>query len=185
MREDKTMADSCVVGVYNSLTEAQLAAHILHRAEFPKGQMMLIGSSAEQPPQLREDLSMGDDSVHDAALGAGVGGILGVLAGASAAELSGIAVLFVAGSLAGGLAGALVGAFVGSLAGWGVHSWQIAHYQKYLKSGKALIIAEGDPLEVARADRILQETDPVELHIHARDGSETREILELVPATKG
>jgi hypothetical protein len=183
------MADSCVVGVYNSLQEAQVAAHILHRADFPRGQMMLIGSNTEHPPRMIEDLSMDDDSIHDAALGAGVGGILGVLAGVSAAELSGIAILFVAGSVAGGLAGALLGAFVGSLVGWGVHSWHITHYEKYLKSGKALVIAEGDPLEVAHADRILQETDAVELHVHARDhardGSEACEIFELFPSVKG
>jgi hypothetical protein len=128
---------------------------------------------------------MGDDSVHDAAFGAGVGGVLGVLAGASAAALSGIAILFVAGSVAGGLAGALLGALLGSLAGWGVHSSHIAHYEKQLKSGKALLIAEGNPLEVAHADRILQETDPGELHVHARDGSEAHEILELFPAAEG
>lgn len=179
------MADSCVVGVYNSLQEAQAATHILHRADFPRGQMMLIGSSAEHPPQMIEDLSMGDDSVHDAVCGAGVGGVLGVLAGASAAALSGIAIVFVAGSIAGGLAGALLGAFVGSLAGWGVHSSQVAHYEKHLKSGKALVIAEGDPLEVAQAERILRETDPLELHVHARDGSEASEILQRIPSTTG
>ena len=176
------MADSCVVGVYNSLQEAQVATHVLHRANFPPGQMMLIGSSAEHPPQMIEDLSMGDDSVHDAVFGAGVGGALGVLAGASAAALSGIAIVFVAGSVAGGLTGALFGAFVGSLAGWGVHSSQVAHYEKHLQSGKALVIVEGDPLEVAHVDRILQETNPLELHVHARDGSEAREILKRLPS---
>jgi hypothetical protein len=183
--EDEPMAESCVVGVYSSLKEAQAAAHILDRAKFPRGQTLLVGSGADRDPKAFEDLSMGDDSVRDAALGAGVGGVLGVLAGASAATLSGLVVLLIAGPLAGGLAGAVVGAFVGSLAGWGVHDAKIAHYEASLKSGKSLLIAEGGPLEVAEADRILQETGPIELHVFASDGSESGEILDAQTSTMG
>ena len=143
------MTDSCVIAVYRSLQEAQRAVHILRRAEFPQGQMMLIGSSDEQLPRMIADLSMGDDSVHDAATGRRRRWCSGRARGRFGGRIVGIAVVFVAGSLVGGLAGALVGAFVGSLAGWGVHSSQVAHYEKYLKSGKALVIAEGDPLEAA------------------------------------
>jgi len=84
----------------------------------------------------------------------------------------------VAGPAAGVLAGAVLGAFLGSLAGWGVHTSQVAHYEKYLKSGNALLIAEGNPEEVGHADRILRETDAVALDVHVLDGSEAREIIE-------
>jgi len=172
------MAEACVVGVYKSLAEGQAAAHILQRAEFPRGQMMLVGTSTERPAHMVEDLSMGDDSVKDAAWGAGVGGVLGALTGATAGALSGIAVLLVAGPAAGVLAGAVLGAFLGSLAGWGVHKSRVAHYEKYLKSGNALLIAEGNPEEVAHVERILKETDTVALDVHVLDGSEAREIVE-------
>jgi uncharacterized membrane protein len=132
-----------------------------------------------------DDLSMGDDSVRDAALGAGVGGVLGALTGASTGVLTGIGLLLVAAPAAGALAGALLGAFLGSLVGWGVHQSQIAHYEEQLKSGHALLIAEGNPVEVTHADRILQETDAIALDIHAQDGSEAREILELRPSAAG
>jgi hypothetical protein len=52
-----------------------------------------------------------------------------------------------------------------------------------LKSGNALLIAEGDPVEVTHADRVLLETDAIALHVHAHDGSEAREILERRPST--
>ena len=179
------MAESCIVGVYKSLEAAQAAAHILHRSDFPREQVLLVGSNTERPAHMVEDLSMGDDSVHDAALGAGVGGVLGMLTGASTGVLSGIGLLLVAAPAAGALAGALLGAFLGSLVGWGVHKSQIAHYEKYLKSGNALLIAEGNPVEVMHADRILQETDAIALDVHAQDGSEAREILELPPSATG
>ena len=172
------MAEACVVGVYKSLAEAQAAAHILQCADFPRGQMILVGSNTERPPQMVEDLSMGDDSVNEAAWGAGLGGVLGGLTGATAGALSGIGVLLVAGPAAGVLAGALLGAFLGSLAGWGVHKSQVAHYEKYLKSGNALLIAEGNPQEMTHAERILKETDAVALDVHVLDGSEAREIVE-------
>jgi len=179
------MAESCVVGVYKSLEEAKDAAHILQRADFPRGQLMLVGSHTERPAHMVEDLTMGDDSVHDAAVGAGVGGVLGALTGTSAGAWMGIGVLLVAGPAAGALAGAVVGAFLGSMVGWGVHKSQIAHYEKYLKSGNALLIAEGNAVEVAQADRILQETDTIALDIHACDGSEAQDILKLRPPPTG
>ena len=172
------MAEACVVGVYESLAAAQAAAHILQRADFPRGQMILVGSSTERPAQMVGDLSMGDDSVNNAAWGAGVGGVLGMLSGATAGALSGIGLLLMASPAAGALTGAVVGAFLGSLIGWGVHKSQVASYEKYLKSGKALLIAEGDPVEVARAERILHETDAIALDVHALDGSEAGEIIE-------
>jgi len=174
------MAESCVIGVYNTLPEAQAAVHVLHRADFPPGQITLIASSEPHSPQVAEYASMGDDSGQDAAIGAGIGGVLGTVTGASLAAFSGTAILLLGGPvIVGGLAGALVGAFVGSLVGWGVHSSQIAHYEKFVKSGKALVVAEGGPLEVVHANRILRETNPVEVHVHARDGSEAHEILNL------
>ncbi len=177
------MAGACVVGVYKSLAEAQAAAHVLQRADFPRGQMILVGSNTERPAHVVEDLSMGDDSVHDAAWGAGVGGVVGVLTGVTAGALSGIGVLLVAGPAAGALAGTMLGAFLGSLAGWGVHKSRVAHYEQHLKSGNALLIAEGDPAEVAHADRILKETDAIALDVHVLDGSEAREIVESWQST--
>ena len=41
---------------------------------------------------------------------------------------------------------------------------------------RMVVIAEGDAEQTAKADRILQETDPVELHVHAKTDSESPEI---------
>lgn len=177
------MAESCVVAVYPSLQQARAAAHILERADFPGEQMMVLGSQADETPRMIDDLSMGDDSLRDAAYGAGIGGALGVLTGASASFVTGVAVVAFAAPLAGGLVGVMVGALVGGLAGWGVHTSQIAHYHKRLKAGNAMLIAEGDPLEVAHADRVLQETGATELHVHSRDGSESAEITQPLLST--
>jgi hypothetical protein len=103
---------------------------------------------------------------------------VGTLAGVSPAAASGTAMLLLSGPIAvGGLASALVSAFVGSLLGWGIHSVQITHYEGLLASGNTLVVAEGEPLEVAHAERVLRETGPSELHVHLRDGSEAKEVV--------
>ena len=77
----------------------------------------------------------------------------------------------------GALAGmftAVTGAFLGSLAGWGVHHEHIRHYEQLVKDGKVLVIAHGDPLELAEADRILKGTDAAEVHVHAKTSTKHR-----------
>jgi hypothetical protein len=45
-----------------------------------------------------------------------------------------------------------------------------------VEQGHALVIANGNPLELARAYRLLEATKPAELHTYARTGDEAPEI---------
>ena len=74
--------------------------------------------------------------------------------------------------------GAATGAFLGGLAGWGVHEERVRYYEKLVTEGKVLVIAHGQPLELVQAERILKETDPVELHVYAKTSSEAPEIQD-------
>ena len=173
------MSDECVVGVYESLKNVEQAVHALRRGEFPAGQISLVSAWHDVKPELVQELKMGDDSIRDAAIGAGLGGALGVIAGIGAMVVSGLGIVFLAGPIGGGLFGVTLGAFLGSFAGWGVHEHQIQHYEQCVRNGKLLVIAHGNPLEVDSASRILKETDAENVQIHAKSDSESPEILDV------
>lgn len=171
------MAEECVIAVYGTPKAASDAVHILHRAGLPADQITIVATDDLDQANVTNDLKMGDDSIRDAAIGAGLGGVLGILAGVSVMAISGLGMVFLIGPVGGGIVGALTGGLFGGLAGWGVHETQIGHYQECLKKDWVLVVVEGDPLEVARADRILQESGAIELHLHAKTDSESPEFM--------
>ena len=85
--------------------------------------------------------------------------------------VAGVGAVFMAGPIGGVAAGIATGAFLGGLAGWGVHDAKIRHYEKLVGEGKVLVVAHGDPLQVAHAHRILKETGSIELHSYAGSDS--------------
>jgi hypothetical protein len=119
---------------------------------------------------LNHDLEIGDDSLRDAALGAGLGAAAGLLAGLSFVATTTLGV-FLLGPLA--ATGAIAGAFLGGLAGWGVQQRHLRYYERAVRTGKVLVVANGSPVELVDAERVLAETDAVELHVHARSDEES------------
>jgi uncharacterized membrane protein len=171
------MNDECVVGVYDTLEKAEQAVWILKRGDFPISQVSLIAHGSLDNLEAAERLAMEDDSVYDAALGAGLGGVLGVLVGIGAIVVSEIGAVFLAGPIAGGLTAGIVGAFLGGMAGWGVHEQHIRRYEQAIKEGKVLVMAGGSPLQLRDAEKILKETDALEVHLHVRTSSESPEVF--------
>lgn len=167
---------TCVVAVYESIDRARQAVHILERAEFPMSQVSMITRGDLKKHAVELPSPPTDDSVRDAAVGAGLGALLGVLSGLAAAAVSGIGVVFIVGPAAGFLAGATSGAFLGGLGGWGVHKHRIDHYRHQLEKGRTIVVVTGETHELAHADRILQETQPVELHLYGASESESPEV---------
>jgi hypothetical protein len=172
------MSEECVVGVYESLPKAEVAVHVLRRADFPAAQISLVTATSDLNPELLQEIKMGDDSVRDAAIGAGLGGVLGVVAGLGAMMVSGLGLVFLVGPIGGGLFGSVVGGYLGSFAGWGVHAEHIRHYERCVRDGNVLVIAHGTPLELDRAERILRETDVNEVHLHAKNSADSPEVLD-------
>lgn len=170
------MAEECVIAVYGSPKAASDAVHILHRGGFPTKQITVVAADADDECEVQDDLKMGDDSIRDAAIGAGLGGVLGVLAGVSVMAVTGLGLVFLIGPVGGGIVGALTGGLMGGLAGSGVHKSQIEHYKECLHHDQVLLIVEGNPLELSRADRILHETEVIELRMHAKTDSEAPEF---------
>ncbi|HVA45137.1 MAG TPA: hypothetical protein VNH11_02015 [Pirellulales bacterium] len=171
------MNEECVVGVYDSLDGAGQAVHILRRGGVPVRQVSVVASGPLDRPELVHNLPIADDSLRDAAIGAGLGGLLGVVAGIAATAVAGVGVVFALGPFAVGLTGATVGAYLGGLIGWGVHRQHIEHYEQCVKNGKVLVIANGTPAELDGANRMLKETNAVEVRLYARTSSESPEVL--------
>lgn len=77
-------------------------------------------------------LQYGDETERIAAKGAGVGGLVGMLLGT---------------------------ALVTTVTGWGIHTDHVRRYEKKIAQGRLLVIANGNPRQVAKAETVLQETD--------------------------
>jgi hypothetical protein len=101
--------------------------------------------------------------------------LLGLLLGSPVLAVSGLGAFIIAGPIGLGLAGAIVGGFLGAMSGWGVHEDHIRRYEAKVAQGDRLVIATGDPKMVALAAQTLQQTEPREMHLHAKDSADTVE----------
>jgi hypothetical protein len=169
------MIDECVVAVFATLDKARDAVHHVTESGFPASQVSLVTVGLKDKPEAIEELKLGDDSLSDAAAAAGLGSVVGVLSGLAVMALSGLGAVFLVGPVGGGIVGGLTGGYIGAMAGWGVHEHQIARYQRLVEQGKVMVIANGNPLELAHAYRLLQEAEPSEIHTYARMGDEAPE----------
>lgn len=168
------MSEQCVVGVFQSFDRAKDAIVALEKSEFPSEQISLVTHSVEDEVPRQEEAAMqyGDESPPDAARGAGVGGLVGVLLGTPLLMIEGVGALLIAGPIGIGLAGAIVGGFLGAMAGWGVHKDHVAEYEAKVQKGAILIVANGDPKQVAEAQRVLKESDAESVDLHAKTSAD-------------
>jgi hypothetical protein len=169
------MADECVIAVYPTLEKAQQAVHRLKDTGFPTPQISLATVGLQDRPELLEDLEISDDSLHDAAVAAELGALVGVLSGLAVMVLSGMGAAFLLGPVGGGIVGGVTGGYLGAILGWGVHKHDLQRYERLLKEGKVLVIANGNPVELAHAVRLLEETGASEVHTYAKAGDELPE----------
>jgi len=150
------MAERSVVGVYESLAQAEEAVHTLDRTGFPVQHVSIVTQPLARDQTLQGSLTPGAASIpRDAATGAWVGGLLSLLLGAE-----------------GALVGATAGSFLGTLADWGMTEDHMRDYAQQVQGGKHLVIVYGTDADVARAHAILQRTPAETLRVHADAGVE-------------
>ncbi len=169
------MVDECVVAVYPTVDQATAAVRGLVDDGFPAAQVSLVTVGLQNRPEVVEELKLGDDAVYEAAVGAGMGGALGMLTGLVAMAAAGPGAIFLLGPMSSGIIGAIVGAYVGAVSGSSAHQQQIHHYQQLLESGQALVVAQGDPVELLRAQQQLEDSGATEVHNYARSEDEPTE----------
>ena len=169
------MSDQSVIGVYDSMTNAEDAVRMLDKGGFPIKQVSIVAQDLESEKAVHGYVTAGDVAKSGAGVGAWVGGLFGLLIGAAFIWVPGFGPLLVAGPFAamllGGIEGAIAGAagggLLGALVGWGVSKEHILKYAEELKGGKYLLIAHGSAGEVARAHNILQGSGATELNVHS------------------
>jgi uncharacterized membrane protein len=170
------MAEHSVVGIYDTMAQAEEAVHTLDQAGFPVKHISIVTQSLASNKTIHGYITPGDDlTPGGAAIGAWMGGLLSVLIGAAFLWVPGFGPLLVVGRLAtllltgveGALLGAATGSLLGALANWGIAEEHILDYEQQVKSGKHLVIAYGTAEEVARAHAILQGTAVGAVRIHA------------------
>src|SRR6266446_6300424 len=138
------MAERSVVGVYESLAQAEEAVHTLDRAGFPVKHVSIVTQNLASDQTMHGSLTPGAALIpRDAATGAWVGGLLSLLVGVAFFWVPGFGPLVV-GRLAsllllgaeGALVGATAGSFLGTLANWGMTEEHIRDYEQQVQGGK-------------------------------------------------
>lgn len=189
------MSQDCTVGVYDSFKDASEAIRALDEAGFPHDQVSFVTFRVEDQLEQPAAVQSGDEAEKATAVGAASGGLLGLLLGAPMLTVPGVGAAIVAGPIAAmGLTGAVVGGLLGSMTGWGVHEDHLKRYQGYVDDGKLLVVATGNPLEVANAMEAMKSTNTIELNTHAdmsadaidvRDSSAPRDGIIIAPDHEG
>jgi hypothetical protein len=175
--EEMQMPEQSVVGVYDTMAQAEGALRKLDEAGFPITHVSIVSQNPQSEKEVVGYITVADVAQKGLITGAWAGGLLSLLAGAAFLWIPGFGPLVVAGRLASlllgvlsGMEGAVIGAayggVLGTLAGWGVSKEHIFKYEEHVRAGKHLVIAHGNAEEVARARSLLQDTSATALHVH-------------------
>jgi hypothetical protein len=178
------MPEQSVVGVYDTMAQAEGAVHKLDEAGFPITHVSIVSQNLQSEKEVVGYVTVADMAQRGLITGAWAGGLVSLLAGVAFLWIPGFGPLVVAGRLAslllgvlGGVEGAVFGAayggVLGTLAGWGVSKEHIYKYEEHVRAGKHLVIVHGNAEEVVHARSILQDTRATVLHVHADASAKT------------
>ena len=174
------MAEQSVIGVYESMPQAETAVRKLNEGRFPIAHVSIIAKALVSEKEVHGFITAGDLAKGGAEPGAWVGGLFGWLVGGAFIWVPGFGPLMVAGPFAamllagveGVVAGAAAGGLLGALLGWGVSKKHIIKYEEHLKGGKYLVIAHGSADQVGAARNLLANSGALELTVHAEAGEQ-------------
>ena len=76
------MPEQSVIGVYASMADAEEAIGVLDDAGFPIDQVSLVARDFQSDRAIHSFVAPGNDMASGAAIGASLGGLFGLLAGA-------------------------------------------------------------------------------------------------------
>lgn len=146
-----------IVGVYHSHEDAINSIIALEKAGIPIEKISFLSTAAIVADNLQ---TYSTNAIKNApvTIGAILGPLLGVLAGASIWAVPGLGFVYGAGAIVGAIAGFDIGLVSGGLATLlmtlGIKKEKIVTYQKHLKEGKFLVVLNADKEITARAKKI-------------------------------
>lgn len=136
-----------IIGTFNSKQDAENATYKLRNEGFSTEHISIVGGA---------DSNLANDSYENSntdgiTAGAVLGGIAGLLIGASTITVPGLGLIAAAGPIAGTLSGAVAGGIVGALVDLGVPEHESRFYEDRIKNGMYLVTIK---TEVENVDTI-------------------------------
>lgn len=156
-----------VIAVFPSIAGAREAVAELSAAGWDDRAISLITPGGSEALHATGPLDQGDEMEKGAGVGAATGAALGLLASTALLAIPGIGPVVFLGAMASGITGGLVGGLVGAMSAWGVKEDHIRQYEGDLHVGKSLVVVTGDPLRLAEAKSLLDDSDADRAVLHA------------------
>ncbi|WP_425619332.1 hypothetical protein NA78x_003071 [Anatilimnocola sp. NA78] len=169
-------AQDSVIAIYSNYARAVEGIEKLQESGFSPAEYSLVGARPSDEADVQDAAKSGDRTETDAMTGAGAGGAVGLVIGATALTVSGIGPVIAAGALATGITGAIVGGLLGAFQGWGIHDDHLKNYDEMVKAGKALVVVRTSAAQVAIAYGMLNTTDAESVRMHAEMSDDSPEI---------
>jgi uncharacterized membrane protein len=170
-----TKTKTSVIAVYDSIDEAQRAVEKLVAEGIPVENISIVGQGLQSEVKIHGFVSTGDVAKQGAGVGAAVGGLMGFLLGTAFFFIPGAGPLIVLGplvdTLLGAAEGALAGGLFGALFGTIVEKQHIPKYEQYVRAGKYLLVAQGDPELAEHAHEVLAGTAATDVETHLAEGA--------------
>jgi uncharacterized protein (TIGR02271 family) len=162
-----------VVGLFDNYAQAERTVQDLENAGIPRDDISMVASNANQqfgpnPAQTTTTSNdMGQAAATDASWGAGIGGVLGLLAGAGLFAVPGVGWVAGAGWLAGLIGGAIIGGVAGGLIGAlthiGVPQEEAAYYSEGVRRGGVLLTVRAQDDAASRVAQIMNNDGAVNI----------------------
>jgi len=161
-----------IVGLFDTLTEAQGAVQELINKGFPRDNISIAANNtAGEYAQSTASSEEWSGTATGAAAGATIGGIGGLLVGLGALAIPGIGPVVAAGPLIAALTGAGIGAVAGGLIGAltdvGVPEEEAGYYAEGVRRGGTLVTVNADDSRVDQAIDILEDHNAVDVEQRA------------------
>ncbi|MBW4559343.1 MAG: general stress protein [Trichormus sp. ATA11-4-KO1] len=158
------------IGVFSRYRDAEAALTELRDAGFSMNQVSFIAKDTNGQRVAGADRNLGTGNKADegakagAATGGALGGLGGLLVGLGALAIPGVGPVIAGGAVAtalastitGGVVGAAAGGLVGALVGLGIPEDRARVYSDRFQRGDHLVIVDGTPDEIRRAEAILK-----------------------------
>lgn len=165
-----------VIGVFNSMNEAEKATDDLHRKGFSKDDVSIIakeesargGDNRNRDRGDTQSMSAGDNAHlgRGVTTGGAIGAGAGLLAGIGALAIPGIGPILAAGPIAAGLAGAATGGLAGGLVDWGIPEESGKKYESRVKEGKIVAAVKCEDDKVKDAADVLRNNGAYDVETH-------------------
>jgi outer membrane lipoprotein SlyB len=157
-----------VLGVFNSVDQAEKAADELQKKGFNKDEISIVAkeTSANRGGGDRDRDTMNQDLSQGVSTGGAIGGAAGLLAGIGALAIPGIGPIIAAGPIAAALTGAVTGGVAGGLLDWGVPEDTGRKYEEKVKEGKIVAAVKTGDDKVQDVADILRRNGAFDVETH-------------------